>query len=65
MKIKYGTLENVVKAHDAGIAFGGIVGYTSKNGEFGLIQWGIAKDIVYANKVASILEEMANEKNSS
>ena len=62
MQIKYGTYENVVKAHEAGIEFGGIVGYTSKEDNFGLIQFGIAKDIVYAKKVASVLEEMANEK---
>ena len=65
MNIKYGEFENVVKAHDAGMNFGGIVGYTFKNNNFGLIQWGIAKDIVYANKVASVLEEMAKAKNSS
>ena len=65
MNIKYGSYENVVKAHDAGIAYGGIVSYVHNSDGFGIIQHGIAKDTVSANKVANILREMAQKERNS
>jgi len=60
MKIRYGSLENVVQAHHAGIRYGAIVGYVHHPEKgFGLQHWGFAKDLVSAQKTADILEKMA------
>jgi hypothetical protein len=63
MKIRYGSLENVVQAHHAGIRYGAIVGYYHHPEKgFGLQHWGFGKDLVSAQKTADILESMAKEQ---
>lgn len=63
MNIKYGTLENVQKAHESAINYGAIVGYTfnSEKEKFGLIHWGFGKDLVSIRKTADVLESMFAE----
>ena len=60
MTVKYGTLENVQKAHEAALNYGAIAGYTfnPENEKFGLRHWGFGKDLVSARKTADILESM-------
>ena len=65
MKIRYGSLENVIQAHHAGIQYGAIIGYVcdAEKG-FGVRHWGFGKDLVSAQKTADILEIMAKDAQS-
>lgn len=62
MNTRYGSLENVVKAHEAGIRYGAIVGFTNHPEKgYGLRHWGFAKELVHAQKTADILQKMAED----
>ncbi len=60
MTVKYGSIENIQKAHSAALNYGAIVGYTfnPEKEQFGLRHWGFGKDLVSARKTADILESM-------